>query len=612
MKLAEAVAKWLEEKGVNHVFGVNGGANLHLIHGIADVTQIKFIPTAHEQGAGFAADAFGRIRGLGVATATSGPGATNLITSIAASWQDSTPTLYLVGNCATFRKGSKFKVRNYGFQELEFVDMVKGITKSAVQVSDPNQILRKLDHAYLIATSGRKGPVVVDIPDDLQRMDVEYDNLPRYQDPWRPPEKSTWWYFDLIEAIACSKRPVFVWGAGIRPYAKDALALAEKLQIPVITSWGAIDLIDHDHPLMCGGFGTHGVRAANFTVQNADLLIVIGCRLDTKATGTPSKFAPHAKIWMVDLDINEINKMQLLGRAVTGIELDAGEFVGAVSALVLARAAHDLNNSTWDYPEWVEWLRKTQYWKKTYVPQGKVYDLMKEIARYTTADDIIVSDTGNTYGWIMQGFPFKGERFIHASNYTPMGYGLGASIGAAFTGRRVVCIVGDGGALMSIQELATIKRHYLNVKIILLDNKGHGMCRHTQRQWLDSNYYATSVKGGLGFPNWEPLFETFGFPHIYYDDYEDSLAAMLLFDPDTEGPAARVISVDPMESLAFQARYGSPIEDSDPPLPREELMEQMIGDKNLEAFNAGKKGSILDNPFQGDEARHFVEGWVSK
>lgn len=172
MKLAEAVAKYLESRGVKHVFGVNGGANLHIIHGLCDTTSIKFIPTATEAGGGFAADAYARIQGLGVATGTSGPGATNLVTSIAAAWQDSVPVLYIVGNCATFRKGSNFGVRAYGFQELDFVSMVKGITKFAEQITKPSFCVPIIDLAIQQATQGRKGPVVIDIPDDLQRADI--------------------------------------------------------------------------------------------------------------------------------------------------------------------------------------------------------------------------------------------------------------------------------------------------------------------------------------------------------------------------------------------------------------------------------------------------------
>lgn len=172
MKLSEAVAIFLESQGVTHVFGVNGGANLHLIHGICDKTKITFVPTAHEQGAGFAADAYSRIRGLGVATGTSGPGATNLITSMAASWQDSVAVLYLVGNCATFRKGTNFGVRAYGFQELEFVEMIRGITKYAFQPQTADKVIPCIREAIRVAKEGRKGPVVVDIMDDLQRQDV--------------------------------------------------------------------------------------------------------------------------------------------------------------------------------------------------------------------------------------------------------------------------------------------------------------------------------------------------------------------------------------------------------------------------------------------------------
>lgn len=172
MKLSEAIAIFLESQGVTHVFGVNGGANLHLIHGIYDASKIRFIPTAHEQGSGFAADAFARIRGLGVATGTSGPGATNLVTSIAASWQDSIPVLYLVGNVATFRQGAKFGVRAYGFQELDFVNIVKGITKYAHQPQKAEDVIPCIREAIRVAKEGRKGPVVVDIPDDLQRQDV--------------------------------------------------------------------------------------------------------------------------------------------------------------------------------------------------------------------------------------------------------------------------------------------------------------------------------------------------------------------------------------------------------------------------------------------------------
>jgi acetolactate synthase I/II/III large subunit len=329
------------------------------------------------------------------------------------------------------------------------------------------------------------------------------------------------------ELLRSANRPLFVWGAGMRPYAKAALDLAHCLGVPIATTWGAIDLIHHHDPFNCGGFGTHGTKAANLAVSNCDLLISIGSRLDTKSTGTPSDFAPKAKVCMVDIDTAEIKKFAKLGRRIDiGITEDAGAFIEALATQFPTEHMH---------MGFAEWRTRIISWKEQYVPQGKAYDLMRQIGDYTTPDDIIVSDTGNTLGWIMQGFPFKGERFIHAFNFTPMGYGLAGAIGAAFASdRRVICIVGDGGALMSINELSTIARHKLNIKIILLNNGAHSMCMATQRQWLGGKYYATSIEGGLGFPDWQKAADAFG---VEIEEHH----------------------LDPEESLAFQVKYGEPL-----------------------------------------------------
>lgn len=342
------------------------------------------------------------------------------------------------------------------------------------------------------------------------------------------------------ELLRGAARPLFVWGAGMRPHASAALALARSFGVPVACTWGAIDLINHNDPLAVGGFGTHGTRAANLAVQNADLLVCIGCRLDTKATGTPADFAPKAQIVMVDIDAAEIAKFGQLGRRIdVGICADAGVFLDAL------RERCDPPGLN------LHWLWQIKTWREEYVPQGQAYSLMTEIGRYTDENDIIVSDTGNTLGWIMQGFPFKGERFIHAFNFTPMGYGIAGAIGAAFADplRRVVCIVGDGGALMSINELATIARHELNIKIILLNNMGHSMCRHTQRQWLGGKYYATSIQGGLGMPaSWPDVAMAFGLNNYSNLPISESFKF--------EGPQFYEVMIDPDESLAFQVKYG--------------------------------------------------------
>lgn len=277
---------------------------------------------------------------------------------------------------------------------------------------------------------------------------------------------------------------------------------------------------------------------------------------------------------MVDVDVAEISKFEKLGRKIDfGFECDAGDFINALSSW--AAEYHSLNTGNedeWDYPgKWVERIWK---WKKDYASKDdpawegiKPYALMQEIAKYTTHEDIIVSDTGTALGYLMQGFPFKGERFIHAFNLTPMGYGLPASVGAAFaTGRRVVLVTGDGSIMMSLAELATVERWDLPIKIILLNNKGHAMCRQTQRQWLGGKYPSTSLEGGLGFPDFNKAAMSFGLQTEY--------TLETLFWSDRA--AFMEVMIDPEAQLIPQARYGYPIEDSEPSLSRDTLRGEML------------------------------------
>ena len=369
---------------------------------------------------------------------------------------------------------------------------------------------------------------------------------------------------ELISLIQHSRRPIFVWGSGLRPYANAARNLACSMGIPVACTWGAIDLIHYDDPLMAGGFGTHGTRAANFAVQNADLVISIGSRLDTKATGFPKHFARDASLVMVDIDPAEIQKFSKLDRKIDiGIEADAGKFIKTLSN---AELFHEVP---------LQWGYQIEQWRKRYdtpaVPWGGInpYEFVKELGKYTTKDDIICSDTGCALGWMMQAFPFKGERFLHAFNMTPMGYGLAAAIGASFaTGQRIILVSGDGSLMMSLAELATVARWNLNIKIILFNNQGHAMCRQTQRQWLGGESYpATSVEGGLGFPNsFEEMALDFGFQTT------GGFKGLFLTDRATFWE----VPIHPDAHLIPQARFGAPIEDQEPLLPRDEFHKQMI------------------------------------
>lgn len=584
MKLSDIVARFLASQNIKHAFVLSGGASLHLIHSIAETEGIDYVCPQHEQAGAMAADAYARVSGgLGCAVATSGPGATNLITGICCSYYDSIPVLFLTGQVATFRAKGDTGVRQMGFQETDTIDICRSITKYAVLVSDPYRIRYELQKAVAIAKSGRPGPVVVDIPDDLQRMDIDPARLVEYREPLQAAPGGV--TNEVIEAcltlLQSSRRPVIIYGWGVHLAKAEAEAreLCRLLGVPAAMTWAALDLLAHDDPLAIGGFGTHGVRHANFAVQNADLVVSVGSRLDTKATGSPpSTFARAAKVVMVDIDPAEIGKFNRLGRRIDiGIAGDAGAFLRAMIRHARGRT----------FPDFSSWKRTIDGWKLRYpvCPPAYAADstvnpywLVKQLSGVLRKDDLILSDTGCAVAWMMQGFEFKdGQRFFHAFNNTPMGYGLPASIGASFAkpGRRVVLVTGDGSLQMTAYELANVVRHRLPIKILLLNNKGHGMVRQTQDMWLGGNYYATSIKGGLSFPDFTAVARAYGIPAetlVLNRDVGPMLARVL----DRDGPAFLDIDIDPQHKVMPQVKYGRPNEDADPLLDRTEFLENMI------------------------------------
>lgn len=353
-----------------------------------------------------------------------------------------------------------------------------------------------------------------------------------------------------LAALANAKRPLLIFGWGVRDALPEARALVARTGIPVVTTWGARDLF----PDCIGGFGTHGTRPANFAVQNADWILTLGTRLDTKATGSPaSGFAPKAQVWMVDIDAAELGKMARVGRPVEAVHCNAADFMPFVPAV--AEAAFG------------PWKARIAAWLRDYPPgDNPGYAAVRELAKWTKPDDVIVSDTGTSLGWMMQAFPFKGERFLHAFNNTPMGYGLPAAVGAAFAGApRVVLVTGDGGLAVNITELATVARHDLPIKIILFNNRGHAMCRQTQRMWLGGTYPSTSYEGGLATPDYEAVALAYGL--LAAKDYQS-----LFYN---NWPAFLNLDMPLDAHLSPQVRAGRNLEDADPLLPREELAEVM-------------------------------------
>ena len=345
-----------------------------------------------------------------------------------------------------------------------------------------------------------------------------------------------------------AKRPLIIFGAGVQRCRGKAIAWAEEANVPVVLTWGAADLLPDDHPLNVGRFGTHGLRYANFAVRRADCIVAVGTRLDTKATGSPpSSFAPLARITMVDIDQAEIDKFKVLGRKIDGICADAKDFFEEMPSRCDTSA----------------WRDKIREWTLKYPcsKQGayKIIDILSTLLR---PSDVIVSDTGCVLGWMMQGFRFRGQRFIHAFNNTPMGYGIPAAIGAHLaTGRRVICLTGDGGASVHTPELATIAKHHWPIKVIVFNNQGHAMCRQTQRQWLDSRYIGT---GGdyLSIADFCEVGSAYGLRSFAY------LNGLGLEDVQ---PALFELQVRPDQGIEPQVKFGARLEDGDPRLSDTEL-----------------------------------------
>lgn len=394
---------------------------------------------------------------------------------------------------------------------------------------------------------------------------------------------------DAFHALRSAQRPVLIFGAGVRlaDAGQEARELVRLIGAPVAPTWAARDLFPADDPdvLCVGGFGTHGTRAANFAVQNADWILSVGSRLDSKATGTPREyFARAASVFMVDIDPAEIGKFkERLGRSFMGAQADAKLFLSDAIKYVRACAL----NEQFYWPNFYDWRARCLGWlerypavRPEYAAEDGVnpYVLVRKLSEHLAPGDAIVSDTGLALAWMMQAFEFReGQRFVHSFNQTPMGYGLPAAIGAAFArpGQRVVLVTGDGGFMLNIQELALLRYHDLPIKIVLLNNGGHAMCRQTQEQWLGGKYYSTSPEHGLAMPDFCALAKANEIRAVPLDRRED-LAELLEWLLVGDDPALLDVRISPDARLIPQVQYGRPNEDGNPPLPREELAENMI------------------------------------
>lgn len=578
MKLSDYIIEFLINNGCTHVFGYPGGAVTHLIDSLYKYKEIKFIGTYHEQAAAFAAEGYARVKNsIGVAVATSGPGATNLITGIGSAYFDSIPCLYLTGQVNTYEYKGDLKLRQLGFQETDIVRIVKPITKYAVRITSALHIRYELEKALSIANSGRKGPVLLDIPMNIQRAEVQEQDLLGYIKTV-PPDNG----FDIhpvIEQMNKCERPVLLVGGGVRLAGAAELLnkVAARLNIPVVSSLMGRDAIDNAAGNYVGMIGTYGNRYANLTVANSDLVIALGTRLDTRQTGTkPESFAREAKLIRVDIDSTELERKVKPDEY--AIQTDIKLFLTELYA-----------NSNLILMDTDDWLNRVNGYKNKYPGclEKSFTDpnyIMEEISKCMGQNDIVCLDVGQNQMWGAQSLCItNGRRLLTSGGMGAMGFSLPCAIGAYYSGSHstVFALTGDGGMQMNIQELELIKRNHIPIKIVIMNNHSLGMIRHFQELYFGGRYHATVAD--YEAPDFCRLAGAFGlnsFKVRNQDDFEGMKELLQIPEPIV------IEIVLPENTYVYpKLSVNRPIEEQEPLLSRDEFLNNMIV-KPFDASNA--------------------------
>lgn len=591
MKLSDYVMKFLSRLGTRHVFLLPGGGCMHLVDSLGRQAGLKPVGYLHEQAAVIAADAYAQYTGsVGVALVTTGPGGTNALTAVAASWIDSTPLLVLSGQVKRRDLAGAAGPRQRGIQEAPIIAMAGPVTKYAATVTDPGSIRYHLEKAVHLARSGRPGPVWLDIPLDVQGAKVDESGLKGFLPPGPRGEagKIKGYAARAVKLLNAAERPVILAGNGIRMAGagREFLSLAKKLGVPVLTTWRAADLMPESDPLYFGRPGSIASRGANFIQQNSDLLIIIGARLDLPQVGhNYGLFARGAKKVVVDIDPKEISKLPM--------RVDVKAVCGAKEFLAeLSRAAEKPGKAGRS-----SWLAKCRDWKRRYPvgrgvlekPSGLVntYDLIDALSRLMSGDDVLVpGSSGGCAEITMQAFRVKaGQRVLNTPGLGSMGFGLPAASGACIaSGRRTVTVIGDGGLQHNIQAFETIRRLDLPLKIFVLDNGGYGSIRLMQARHFKGNYVCCDEASGMSLPDIKKVAAAYGLRTFSIDTAKD-LDAGVMKVLSLKGPVVCGVRIEPWLETAprlssFVRPDGSivskPLEDLWPFLDREEFGANML------------------------------------
>lgn len=592
VKVADYIASYIADTGIGDVFMIVGGGAMHLNEAFGSHPKIRYYCHHHEQAAAIAAEAYARLKGLGVCSVTTGPGGTNTLTGVAGAWLDSIPMLIISGQVKRETLIGNTGLRELGVQELNIIDIVKPITKYAVLVEKPEDIKYHLQKAIFLATSGRPGPAWLDIPLDIQAAHINVNNLRSFN------QREIGKMFDYklvkrqvtqtLKLLKRAKRPVILAGGGIRlAGAHDVfLKLVEKLSIPVLTAMSSHDLIYSSHRLFLGRPGVFGERVGNFIIQNSDLLISIGSRLHLWIISYDYKnFARAARKVVVDIDKAELQKPTI--KPDIPIHSDAKVFIEEI-----LRQSEKVT-----LPKFKKWIAYCERLKKKYsvvLPEYKrekkfvnSYYFTEVLSKLLKEDEVIVTGNGTAFTGTLQCIKLKRrQRLISNVGCASMGYGLPAAIGACIANnkKRVICITGDGSIQMNIQELQTVVHHQLPIKIFLLNNNGYLTIRSTQDAYFKSHYVGSNPESGVSCPDMLKIAKAYGIPARRIKNHKN-LQKKIKSALETTGPFICELMMNPKQPLIPKVTsyvrpdgkvISKPVEDMYPFLDREEFYENMI------------------------------------
>jgi acetolactate synthase-1/2/3 large subunit len=558
MKVVTYIARFLKSKGIDTVFELQGGMITRIIDELYQEGEITIVSMHHEQAAAMAADGYARSKNIpGVALATSGPGATNLITGIGNCYFDSVPAIFITGQVNLNELKGDRPIRQLGFQETDIVSVVKPITKAAYAIKSANEIPTVLQQAFKIAMEGRPGPVLIDIPMNLQHAECEeflaYDSSEANQ---FIDDLQTNFITEFNEVLKQSKRPLILAGRGVRTAGavNELIQLTESTNIPIVTSLNGLDVIPYNHPNRVGFIGSYGNRWANYALGTCDLLLVVGSRLDLRQTGSDiESFTNSKKIFHIDIDKGELNNR------ITNCAVLQSDVLPFIQELLTS------NFEIHNYADWFDEINTKKQERPDTAELSKIKGInpnkfIHSLSKLSKNAKAFSSDVGSNQMWVAQSIELaENQLFLTSGGMGAMGYSLPAAIGACYALNKepVVSISGDGGFQINIQELQTIRRNNLPIKMVIINNHCLGMIRQFQDSYFESNY--ASTVWGYSAPNFVAVANAYGIPAMKIDNQEQIAEGISKLWKNPKEPFLLEVTVDIHTNVYPKMLFGNPI-----------------------------------------------------